>query len=357
MGKPAARAILDQAAHTGPITSGSYNVLIGGKPAARKGDSITCSSHGIASIIEGSTSVLINGICAARMGDKTSCGTPPSPPVVGPVAAPIDYNFWSIVPNEKLNEDGTIDHKLDDNFSLKVAEGYANFEDKTKNGDYDFANIGWTTIEMNLKGDYEPLGRGNGSVGGSGGFSKYKGEIKAGAYGSNGMYGAEAEGKASIMSGNIEGHIGREGVYYQRHELKGDIGYAEAKGETRLLTGGSESRYGFQAEASADAGAVKADYDGQGDLFGILKGKAEIGLSGGSAAIGGKGGMYVDTDDYEIGVNVGGKIALLVGIKADVEVSLSAKPIVEGVKKLKEWMFPSVIEGTILSGCPTVLIG
>ncbi|MBQ0152141.1 MAG: PAAR domain-containing protein, partial [Chryseobacterium sp.] len=51
MGKPAARALIDQGAHTGPITTGSFNVLIGGKPAARKGDAITCSSHGVASII------------------------------------------------------------------------------------------------------------------------------------------------------------------------------------------------------------------------------------------------------------------------------------------------------------------
>ena len=61
MGKPAARVIIDQAAHTGPIMMGSFNVIIGGKPAARKGDPITCSAHGQASIIEGSTSVLING--------------------------------------------------------------------------------------------------------------------------------------------------------------------------------------------------------------------------------------------------------------------------------------------------------
>ena len=73
MGKPAARAIIDQGAHAGPITVGSFNVLIGGKPAARKGDPITCSAHGVASIIEGSSSVFINGIPAARKGDKSSC--------------------------------------------------------------------------------------------------------------------------------------------------------------------------------------------------------------------------------------------------------------------------------------------
>lgn len=357
MGKPAARALIDQGAHTGPITTGSFNVLIGGKPAARKGDAITCSSHGVASIIEGSSSVFINGISVARLGDKTSCGTPPQPPSVGPVGAPVDNHFWSIIPDQKLNNDGTIDHKADDNLSIKAFEAYANKEDKTKDGSYDYGTVGFTAFEMNIKGDYEPLGKGNGGVGGSAGFSKYKAEAKGGLYGSNGMYGGEAEGKASVMSGNAEAHIGKEGVLYHKSELKGDIAYAEGKAEAKVLTGGSDNRYGFQGELSGDAGAVKADYEGQSDFFGVIKGKAKVGLSGGSAALGGKGGVYYDTDDYEIGVNIGGKIALAIGIKADLEVSLSAKPIVNGIKSLKEKLFPSVIEGTILTGCPTVIIG
>ncbi|WP_300690012.1 PAAR domain-containing protein [Chryseobacterium sp.] len=357
MGKLAARALVDQGAHTGPITAGSFNVLIGGKPAARKGDPITCSSHGVASIVEGSSSVFINGVAAARMGDKTSCGTPPQPPPAGPTGAPVDNHFWSIIPKDKLNSDGTIDHKLKDNMSLKVFEAYANREDKTKDGSYDYGTLGFTVFEMNVKGDYEPLGKGNGGIGGSGGFSKYKGELKGGIYGSNGLYGAEGEGKASMMSGNAEAHLGKEGVLYHKSEVKGDIAYIEGKAEAKVLTGGSDNRYGFQAELSGDMGAAKADYEGQSDFFGVLKTKAKVGLSGGSGALGGKGGMYYDTDDYELGVNVGGKVAALVGLKLDLEVTLSAKPIINGIKNLKEWMFPSVIEGKILTGCATVIIG
>lgn len=358
MGKPAARAIIDQAAHVGPITLGSFNVMIGGKPAARKGDPITCSAHGVASIIEGSSSVLINGISAARMGDKTSCGTPPSPPPAGPKAAENDNNFWSpVVPNKTLNKDGTIDHQYDNNLSIKAMQAYANFEDKTKDGSHDYMTAGVVVLEMNVKGDYEPLGKGNGGIGGSVGLSKYKAEGKGGLYASNGMYGGEGEGKASMMSGNAEAHIGKEGVLYHKSEVKGDIAYAEAKAEANLFTGGSEHKYGFQAEASADAGAAKADYEGQSNMLGILKTKAKVGLKGGSAAIGGKGGAYLDTDDYEIGVNIGGEIAFALGIKADIEVAVSIKPIIDGIKSIKDYFFPSIIEGKILTGCPTVLIG
>ena len=160
-------------------------------------------------------------------------------------------------------------------------------------------------------------------------------------------------GKASMTSGNVETHIGKEGILYEKGKITGDIAYAEAK----LLTGGAEKKIGFQVEASADAGAAKADFEGQNDFFGIIKTKAKIGLSGGSGAIGGKAGAYLDYDDYEIGVNVGGKIAALLGIEGDVEISISAKPIVETFKNIKEYFSPSIVEGTIITGDSTVIIG
>ena len=160
-------------------------------------------------------------------------------------------------------------------------------------------------------------------------------------------------GKASMTSGNVETHIGKEGILYEKGKITGDIAYAEAK----LLTGGAEKKIGFQVEASADAGAAKADFEGQNDFFGIIKTKAKIGLSGGSGAIGGKAGAYLDYDDYEIGVNVGGKIAALLGIEGDVEISISAKPIVETFKNIKEYFSPSIVGGTIITGDSTVIIG
>ncbi len=51
---------------------GEPTVLIGGMPAARVGDMVTCA--GPDSIIMGSTSVLIGGVPAARLGDSTAHG-------------------------------------------------------------------------------------------------------------------------------------------------------------------------------------------------------------------------------------------------------------------------------------------
>lgn len=116
---------------------------------------------------------------------------------------------------------------------------------------------------------------------------------------------------------------------------------------------------GFQVEASADAGAAKADYKSQSNFFRIAK--AKVGLHGGAVAIGGKGGAYLNYDDYEIGFNIGGEIAALVGIKGEVEVAISVKPVIDGAVSLVDHIYevfpPSVIEGNILTGCSTARIG
>ena len=62
----------------GPITAGSPTVLLGGQPAARKGDpgihSACCGANSY-EIVEGDPNVLIDGRPAARVGDKTKhCG-------------------------------------------------------------------------------------------------------------------------------------------------------------------------------------------------------------------------------------------------------------------------------------------
>lgn len=83
MGKPAGR-LGDIGSNHGaypptPITSGSSDVLINGKPAARVGDSLAphkkpkSPMHG-RTIASGSSSVFINGKPAATVGSSISCG-------------------------------------------------------------------------------------------------------------------------------------------------------------------------------------------------------------------------------------------------------------------------------------------
>jgi len=63
---------------SGPVTSGSPNVFVNGKPAARVGDvgvHCACCGQNTYKIVTGDPQVLINGRAAARMGSKTEhCG-------------------------------------------------------------------------------------------------------------------------------------------------------------------------------------------------------------------------------------------------------------------------------------------
>jgi len=61
--------------NTGAITTGSPNVFINGRPAARASLSTAlCDKHGLALVAEGSRSVYINGMPVSRVGDHTTCG-------------------------------------------------------------------------------------------------------------------------------------------------------------------------------------------------------------------------------------------------------------------------------------------
>ena len=68
-GKQAARAG-DAAGCAGPIIEGSPDVFINGKPAAVQGDKTGCGG----TIVSGASGVFINGKPMARMGDAAGCG-------------------------------------------------------------------------------------------------------------------------------------------------------------------------------------------------------------------------------------------------------------------------------------------
>ena len=64
----------DTGSHGGEIITGSGNVFVEGKEAARKGDIYACPRHGPNQIVEGSSDTIINGRKAVRHGDKAACG-------------------------------------------------------------------------------------------------------------------------------------------------------------------------------------------------------------------------------------------------------------------------------------------
>lgn len=123
--RPAARQ-LDATFHGGTITSGDRSVLIGGQPAARKGDEHACpivdvKTHVGGVIVQGSKTVDIAGASAARMFDLCGCeiagvsGTG-SPTAIGP---DVEYHVVE-------NEDGTFSYSaaeyLDGTFNVGNAK-------------------------------------------------------------------------------------------------------------------------------------------------------------------------------------------------------------------------------------------
>jgi RHS repeat-associated protein len=68
-------ALAQMGARTGPITTGSPDVLIAGKPVARMTDTAACSKESAPfPLIEGSETIFVNNLPMARVGHRLACG-------------------------------------------------------------------------------------------------------------------------------------------------------------------------------------------------------------------------------------------------------------------------------------------
>ncbi len=356
-GKPAARLSLDTAGHTGPITAGSPNVLIGGAPAARKGDPFICThpQHGGSGIIaQGSKTVLINGIPAARMGDKTDCAGAPKPPPVVSGAAKDDVYFATIANN--TNDDGSVKTSHPDNAKAKAFYAEARRKDKTGDGSYDYVSVEAEMVDFTLNGMYQTE-EGTDVIGGGMGMEFLKAKAGTGAYASNGIYGAEANASAAVAKGNVSMSLGDSDIMKVEGKASGEVLSAEAKANAELYTGGTENRYGFSAGASADAQVAKGDIEGKSSNI-FYDASVKVGGSAGSAALGGDALFYVDADDHLIRAKVGGKVALALGLEVDLDISLKWGWAIDVYDYFfEEEPVPISLAGVIISGGTNVLIG
>ena len=358
MSKPAARSLLDTAGHVGPITTGSPNVLIGGAPAARKGDSFICidPSHGGSGvIIGGSKTVLINGVSAARMGDITDCAAVPVPPPVVSGGAPAQVYNATYAKN--TNKDGTIKTS---NPNLKAKAFYTEFSKKDKNGDSGYDHVAGKAVvsETSLRNGYTTEG-GYDVVSGGTDITILAAEGEAGAYGSNGTYGGEAKAGVAVAKGSVDIAVGDSETFNVTGKAQGELASAEAKGNAELYTGGDAKQYGFNVGAGAEAQMVKGEIEG-GSNNPLFEASAKI--SGTAASIGatGEGLAYLDMDDQYARVKIGGELALLLGVGADVDLKLKWGWIPDSYKAIKNIVEPPkpiLYGGTVISGTPTVLIG
>ena len=357
MSKPAARSLLDTAGHVGPITTGSPNVLIGGAPAARKGDSFICidPSHGGSGvIIGGSKTVLINGVSAARMGDITDCAAVPVPPPVVSGGAPAQVYNATYAKN--TNKDGTIKTS---NPNLKAKAFYTEFSKKDKNGDSGYDHVAGKAVvsETSLRNGYTTEG-GYDVVSGGTDITILAAEGEAGAYGSNGTYGGEAKVGVAVAKGSVDIAIGDPDIINVTGKASGELASAEAKRDSRLFTGGDERQYGFSVGAGAEAQMVKGEIEGGGKSpFYEIAVKA--GGTAGSVGVAGDMLAIYDRDDHYVRFKTAGKLALLLGLEADVDVKLKWDwAVSEESNGPKESISePIIYGGTVISGIPTVLIG
>lgn len=355
MGKGAARKGIDIAGHSGLINTGSDNVLIDKYPAARKGDGFICPSafhKGSGIIMGGSTSVFINGKPAARIGDETICGVQ-ALPTVGIQAAQEDNLFTAMLAN--------LDYSNGSYVRSVGVQG--SLTDENANGQYDTFNLDAPLVvdaKYNTP-NWEPFGKDNGGVGAGVGYSVGHGTVKAGLY-ADGVYGGEAEAGITGVHYEANVHIGKEGVLYGNIAGYGDVGYAEANAKAELIVDDKERRIGIQGELGAKAGVGRAGGEATTDILGILKVNMNVEGELEAAGISAKGGGYLDFDDLEANVNIGGELAVLLGLKFDLSVTLSAKPItnfitntVENISDMLGLIAPK--DGLVLTGSSTVIIG
>jgi len=348
MGKPAARASIDKAAHNGPIQAGSPDVIIGGFPAARKGDSFSCTQHGSGIIVGGSGSVLVNGVSLARQGDETQCNTSGSAAAAKPKPAAPQY--WGASLAKKAGEDGMLHG---DRYDGRILSIWNNEEDKTEDGRYDTASMGVALEDLTL-GNMQSKDALKGEIRNKIGVVN----INSTDYGYlTNLSGFNTSISATAAQYGATGALGNQGALYGG--VTGDVtlGTAEAKAISEFYTG-DKGRYGFSGEVGAEAAAVKGELTGNLDLYGVLVTGGKIGGSAG--AIGGSAGVtgYWDETDYSVNVKASGELALTMGMKVDVDFKLSFAKIISWAYKEDE---PEKVsengDGVIVSGCTTVLVG
>jgi len=353
MGQPAARAQIDTSAHSGTIQTGSPDVIIGGFPAARKGDALSCSQHGNGAIVGGSGTVFVNSLPLARMGDQTQCNTSSTPIPPANKAAPTQY--WGGTLAKKAGEDGLIH---DEFYDARILGAYANLEDKNENGDLDTLSTGFTVEDLtmgNLKS--EDLFRGEirnkvsvvnatGSIYG-GGDNIYG--LNSGATATGIQYGSTARaGNKGWLYGNVSGDV--------------NVGSAEAKALLEIYAN-SKGRYGFNFDLGAEAHVFKAEAVGNLDVLGFLVVEAKAAGVAGSVAIGGGGGLWWDTNDASVNFRLSGRLAKILGLRVDLEGKIvfgRYETLFDEIYKIINGPIARPTDsgdGVILSGCTTVIIG
>ena len=384
MGKPAA-AIGDIAAHGGTILTGSTNVLIGGRPAARVGDTVLCALHGPGVISLGSFTVLINGMPAARIGDMTGCMVPGlapvsvpmpvlGPPPVPPGAPPIQGAI-SLVPGNKMHAEND---KSKDGVSAMHMEG--SITDANADGGLDSIEGSMEGVRMRNAGQKNV---GAVELGGTHSMdvlyaSARASNLEAPPGQEGGSVSAMAE--AGMMKWGLGGTIGAKDSKGLNPALgvTGEANLMHAKAEGDLLIGSDQNRIGLIGKGEAGAEALKGEVGTVVTSPSFFGGNIQVSgkASGALGTVGGGAGawLYYDKKQGRLRGGIMGILKVLVGLGAEVEVSIGRTFAEDPEPAPAPAPAPSAggmfggysntpglgaggLPGTIMLGNPTVLIG
>jgi len=384
MSQPAA-ALGDLAAHGGTILTGSTNVFIGGRPAARVGDTVVCALHGPGTVSKGSMTVLINGMPAARLLDFTGCMVPGLAPIsvptptLGPPATPIPAKpiegARSFAPefDHKMHEQTD---KSKDGVTALHAEG--RISDGNNNGHLDTIEGSFEGTRMRNAGqkDVGPVELGvthSMDVLYGNGRASY---MPAPGGGEGGSVSGTAE--LGMMKWAVGGTVAAAGSKGLNPILgvTGEANLMHAKADGDLLIGSDENRVGLVGKGELGAEALK------GEVAAVQTWPLPFGAnaqvvakaSGALGAVGGGGGawLYYDKKQGRLRGGIMGILKVLVGLGAEVEVSIgrpfqedppaapappASPPAAFGGYLNTPGFGPAGLPGTILMGNPTVLIG
>ncbi|RZK22725.1 MAG: hypothetical protein EOO56_07510 [Hymenobacter sp.] len=387
MSKPAA-ALGDIAAHGGVIVLGSFNVFIGGRPAARQGDSITCPLHGTGVISQGSASVFINGMPAARLGDITGCmmmglAAISVPAVLGPppvAASPIEW-AGSFAPkkNGKFHEQNDQERG-----GTSALHAETHITDTDKDGTRDNVSVAAELLRMRNNGVLSPPSVdipffGKMEVYGTHSEDIVYGSAQASAnvthFGgsASGMAEAGLSKSSSSISISPVGDKGKNPFV----SIGQEVNLMHAKGEADLLVGSDSNRVGLGGGYTygAEALSTETTYIGTLPAGSTYNAQAIFKKSfswGATPEVGGGGWLYYDKSKQRLFARIKGKVAAFFKVGGELEISMGvrfhddpppapaapAKPAKPAFSYLNTPGFgPSGIPGTIMLGNFRVMIG
>lgn len=361
--RPSAR-ISDRTTTNGVVTTGDFFVLIGGAPAARRGD-IVVDPLGVMSIVSFSQTVWIGSAEAARMGDlaapnlsKVATGVP------GVVAAPPKgFNLTTDAKDRPAEQALSEDNVVGPHIEGKV-------RDTDGDGQYDTGDFDAAAANILFKKEVDPYS-GKPSAGGTFGMDLFS--VKGHAHTvspENGM-GGSARAEGALAAGTIGGIVSDGDGSLLGLDATGRMFYAKAEVENWSGYNSDTGEYGIRQMGGAKASVLSGELHGNAQMpvistllpfvppalarkvpfFGEFIMGVDATVGGDLVSAGGDAGYEATYNPKKRRVQLGvsGGVALLLGLKFDLKVYFERVPAKRATPK------PGPV--ILATGELTVLIG